>query len=208
MDPWLLKKYILLVHGESKGAMDYLDGTTQRSISLPKGFHGVIHKPLVFQDADQALEYVCKIYNNHVTQLKLLANSEIEFVHNITYPYVGIYVPTDQDGVLKGYYGTTISHPEVLYDYYYEQFRVITEEHRVPIWIGHSTYPMSLVFIDEDLFNGLAVTKKLCPSYLPCMRRIQQGLHSSEIRPLSAFHGERTGYSLNRLHHYLSLIHI
>jgi AMP nucleosidase len=189
--------------------MSYLDLKTNQSIVvsvLPKGFHGIINRPAVFYDPDLALDHVCNIYKSHVARLKMIACSDTDFAHDITYPYVGIHVTSDKDGLLSGYYGTTISHPDVLYDYYKEQFRIILEEHKVPIWIGYSTYPMSLTFIDEELFNRMATSKKLCPSHLPCMKRIRKGLYgldeNSEIRPLSVFHGERTGYSLNRLHHY------
>ena len=174
------------------------------NVVLPKGFHGVMHRPALFYDPNAALDHVCKIYQDHINQLKVIASSELDFApQNLTYPYVGIHVTTDRDGLLSGYYGTTISHPDVLYHYYKEQFRIIIHEHRVPIWIGYSNYPISLTFIDEDLFNKLTRSKKLCSSHLPCMKRIQNGLQdNNQIRPLSVFHGERTGYSLNRLHHY------
>lgn len=173
---------------------------------LPSEFRGVIRDPVVFTDANAALDYVCNMFADHVAKLKAIATSKPDFSHDITYPYVGIYVDKDHDGLVSGAYGTTISHPDVLYDYYKEQFRVILEEHHVPIWIGSSSYPMSLTFIDEELFNNISMTKKLCPSHMPCMKRIQRGLNGlhekNKIRPLSVFHGERTGYSLNRLHHY------
>lgn len=174
--------------------------------SLPNAFKGVISNPVAFTNPNEALDYVCKLYSENVDKLRTIAISETDFTNTVSYPYVGIYAKKEKDGLLDGAYGTTISHPEILYDYYKEQFRIIIEEHKIPIWIGLSNYPMSLTFIDEDLFNSLAMKKQICPSDMPCMLRIQRGLKglhkTNQIKPLSAFHGERTGYSLNRLHHY------
>ena len=166
---------------------------------LPKPFQGIISNPVMFTDSNLALDYICSMYASNVEKLQ-----KTDCL--VTYPYIGIYLEKDKGGLINGAYGTTISHPDILFDYYKEQFRFLIDEHSIPIWIGLSDYPMSLIFVDEDLFNTMAMQRTILPSSMPCMQRIQRGLNglheSKKIRPLSVFHGERTGYSLNRLHHY------
>ena len=173
---------------------------------FPQEFNGVMNDPECFMDPLEAFEKICELYESNANRLRELAISGKDLAHSITYPYVGIKVEQDLDGLLSGAYGTTISHPTVLKEYYLDQFSIITKESKLPIWIGTSNYPMSLSFIDEDLFNEILVSREICLSAFPCMRRIQNGLNGlhklNGVKQLSMFHGERVGYSLNRLHHY------
>lgn len=174
--------------------------------SFPSEFSGIMNDPECFKDPIAAFNRVCQLYHSSANKLRELAISGRDLSPTVTYPYVGIKVDRDLDGLLAGAYGTTISHPDILRDYYLEQFRIITNESRLSIWVGTSNYPMSLSFIDEDLFNEISVKREICFSAFPCMKRIQNGLNGlhkvNGVKQLSMFHAERIGYSLNRLHHY------
>ena len=174
--------------------------------SFPHEFEGIMNNPEYFDDPVAAFDKICHLYESSANKLRRLALSGMDLTDSITYPYVGIKVEKDLEGFLAGTYGTTISHPNILQEYYLDQFRIIADETKLPIWVGSSNYPMSLSFIDEDLFNEISVKRKISFSAFPCMKRIQSGLNglhkTNGVKQLSMFHAERIGYSLNRLHHY------
>ena len=115
------RKFVEEIDGfdaKKRNFIEQLGGVDPKALrdlySLPNAFKGIIRNPTAFTDPNEALEYVCKLYAENVSKLRHIAVSEEDFSHNITYPYVGIYVKKGKDSLLDGAYGTTISHPDIL----------------------------------------------------------------------------------------------
>ena len=141
---------------------------------------------------------------------------------NATYPFLGLRVDVGQlnidarlaFGALTdpGMFGATITRPALFRDYLVDNVGRLMEHHRVPMIVGRSNRPVPLPFVVDR--SGLELagprTAELWTRFvLPDLRytddRIANGIYhppETPIRPLSLFSGERTDYSLQRLHHY------
>lgn len=185
-----------------------------------------IHEAQFFNDADAALEYIHKIYNESVSTIKeafiQAVNGNTDTI-NITagcYPYIGFRVdnkdlchdPSFSYGAVTepGLYGGTLTHPEQFHDYYREQIQLILERHKVPVIVGRSLWAIPLPFAVEhsplDLETGQLWQVKNA-FVLPDLSRIDDNgpnctAPSTYIRPISLFSGERVDFSLHRLKHY------
>ncbi len=178
-------------------------------------FNSVMKNAQAHNDPVRALERVCELYQQSVNALETYAKDFLHFrssceVTDVTYPYVGIKVnqKASKEGLSPGAYGITLTHPHILYEYYLRKLSDLILNNSEFIWVGESYYSMSLPFVNEALFNMLPLEEKRSPEYfhMPCISRIQDKiakLHKNcKIQALDMFHGERIGYSLNRLHHY------
>ncbi|MDP3371932.1 MAG: AMP nucleosidase [Candidatus Paracaedibacteraceae bacterium] len=185
-----------------------------------------IHEARLFNDADAALLYIQKIYNDSLVTIKDAFSQAVDGhadTINITsgcYPYVGFRVenkdlchdPSFSYGAVTepGHYGGTLTHPDHFHAYYREQIQLILERHKVPVVVGRSLWPIPLPFAVEHSPSDLE-TGQLCQVknvfVLPDLSRIDDNgpnctAPSTYIRPISLFTGERVDFSLHRLKHY------
>jgi AMP nucleosidase len=185
-----------------------------------------MYEALSFDDADAAVEYIKKIYNDSVNTIQdaftraIEGRSEGVNVATGCYPYIGFRVdnkdlckdPTLSYGVVteSGLYGGTLTRLDRFEDYYRTQIQLILERHKVPVVVGRSSWAIPLPFAVEhspsDLANDQA--RHVKNSFvLPNLSRIDDNgpnctAASTYIRPISLFSGERIDFSLHRLQHY------
>ena len=180
-----------------------------------------------FDDANQAVDYVHQLYNQSVDQIR---GAFEHFVKHGTapnnyeksngYPFIGLNIthddlfvdPSFAYGVISepGYYGSTVTEPELFDEYYREQIGLLIERHKVQVVVGESDWPIPLPFAVEHTdiqFDTEELARLQSKFVLPDLRRINDDyanakLVSSIYRPLSLFSGERVDFSLQRLHHY------
>lgn len=185
-----------------------------------------IYEAQSFTDANEAVAYIQKIYNDSTATIQEAFSKAIDGCSdevNITagcYPYIGFRVenkdlynyPSVSYGVVTepGLYGGTLTHPELFHDYYRQQIQLIIERHKVPVVIGRSSWAIPLPFAVEHSPSDLATDQlwQVKNAFvLPNLSRIDDHVPnctapSNYIRPISLFTGERVDFSLHRLHHY------
>lgn len=178
------------------------------------------------------------IYENNTKKIQdifaLSAESQseenvVEKVKAATYPFIGMHVTRDHlngDGghfsygfiTEEGFYGATLTQPDIFEDYYREQIQSLMERHKTVVYVGESDQPIPLPF-------ALALDQALTPDsqtladpehlwfvqqnfILPNLSSIDDDISNSvsergtDVRPLSLFSAERVDLSLHRLHHY------
>lgn len=145
---------------------------------------------------------------------------------NANYPFIGIKVePKDLNmdtrhayGVViePGVYFSTVTRPDLFRKYYEEQINLLLKRHNVPIYVGTSAWPIPLPFAldshstfqDPTAFEMSQLWQMQSGFVLPNLSRIDDDVANcvdtprNGIRPMSIFSGERTDFSLHRLHHY------
>ena len=120
-----------------------------------------------------------------------------------------------------GEYSTTITRPDLFRNYLVQQLTLLMQNHHVPVQIGVSDTPIPLhfavagnpavsvpqegvlVFSLRDVFD--------VPDLATTNDDIVNGTRTHNpdgSGPLAPFTAQRVDYSLARLSHYLSLIHI
>jgi AMP nucleosidase len=182
-----------------------------------------------FTDPAQAVAYAAEIYERHTAELRAQFMS---FARNETapprqkfcYPYASVTIETLNHidhhlsyGFIPapGKYQTSLTRPQLFQDYYREQFRLLLQNHQVPIEIGVSTTPIPVHFAFPD---GVHVEGNLMPEridrlaqhfYLPNLVDIDDSIANGTVvgmegdtLPLALFTAPRTDYSLHRLRHY------
>ncbi|WP_052046282.1 AMP nucleosidase [Candidatus Paracaedibacter symbiosus] len=157
----------------------------------------------------------------------LYGENEIETPENANYPFIGIKVDRkdlNMDsrhayGVVSepGVYSSTVTRPDIFGKYYEEQISLLLERHKVPIHVGTSPSPIPLPFAldsqstykDPNAFEISQLWQMDSGFVLPNLSRIDDDVancvaapHLGSTRPMSIFSGERTDFSLHRLHHY------
>ena len=184
-----------------------------------------LSKAKLFDNAALAIEYVNDLYQESVKEIKdnfdlLMTNTQTASINHACYPFVGLIIkkkdlcfdPSLSYGVISepGVYGSTLTRPDLFYDYYLEQFSLLLERHKCLLVVGISDAQIPLPYVvdhtptqmdDDQLWivkNGFV---------LPNLSRIHDHVPNgtcppSTIRPLSLFTGERVDYSLHRLQHY------
>src|SRR5207244_5466314 len=112
-----------------------------------------------FTDADAATARITAIYDEGVARIRRAFHRADpgSGAADGRYPFVGISVgvanlETDARlsyGVLldPGFYGTTLTRPDALGDYYREQIRLLLENHRVPVVVGIRDRIIPLPFV-------------------------------------------------------------
>ncbi|NHO31206.1 AMP nucleosidase [Acetobacter fallax] len=177
---------------------------------------------VAFRDATGAVARIEELYDESVRLLReaFLGNGA-DVSERAVYPYLAFFVargaPPETrppfDIVLEpGFYGTTLTHPELFREYWCEQIDILLRHYDQPVYVGRSLRPIPLPYVIEEAVSALTEAD---------LRRIQQrfalpDLHATDDsiancqniptdgqpRPLSLFTAERTDYSLARLHHY------
>ena len=181
-----------------------------------------------FFSASEALSYIQDLYHQSTTNIQQAFESvkENEFGTNMNplgcYPYIGIRIsaedlkidPKQAYGVFdaSGFYGTTVTRPDLFKEYYLEQLTILLERYERPLLIGLSDWPIPLPFVVDYSASSLTPTQiellKLKFEW-PDLTRITDEIVNHTYRPiprgpkpLALFSGERVDFSLHRLHHY------
>ncbi|MDF3883506.1 AMP nucleosidase [Cupriavidus basilensis] len=180
-----------------------------------------------FSDADAALARIREIYDASVGAIRarfdaFAKGQPLPSAAHACYPYLGISVnletmvtdsrPSWGTVAYPGVYGTTVTRPELLADYYRDQIERLIRYHRVPVVVGVSRRPIPLPFVIEASTTDISYTqaRELEASFvLPELSRIDDAIANGtyepvagEAWPLSMFPGERVDLALQRLYHY------
>jgi AMP nucleosidase len=183
-----------------------------------------------FMDARAATERLVEIYARNTAFIRdkfaLYAKGDFTAKQRVRayYPAIRIRVDTYQEVdsrlsyghvVEPGAYMTTITQPELYFDYLLEQIGLLIKNHGVPVEIGESDLPIPLhfSFTDGQYVEGV-YSDRLgdalrdhfdVPDLAVTDDAIVNGTwrgRSEEPRPLAPFTAPRVDYSLHRLQHY------
>ncbi|AMO37987.1 AMP nucleosidase [Thauera humireducens] len=185
--------------------------------------------PAHFDDAAAALERVREIHATSVDHLRdalqrYVAGGDIGRHVRACYPLVRVRTDTvaRADSRLSygfvagpGVFETTLTRPDLFADYYREQFRLLLQNHGVPLEVGTSTQPIPVHFAlaeDDHLEGQLGPDRRLLLRDrfdLPDLGAMDDGIANGtfepgpgEPHPLALFTAPRVDYSLHRLRHY------
>ena len=191
-----------------------------------------ITKAKQFTDAALAVDYIDFLYKESCERIKsafqglLNGKSDEAAMEQATYPFVGIKV-TNQDlhvdarlsfGVVSdpGYYGSTVTRPDIFKNYYKEQLHLLITRHKVPVVVGSSNASIPLSFVIDHVPIDLEPhqIKQLQEGFvLPNLSRIDDRTPNGEnplldmaLRPMALFSAERVDFSLHRLQHYTATL--
>lgn len=189
--------------------------------------------PTFHTDAESALQQVRAIYSQQINHLreamqKFVAGDAMPGRVRACYPFVRIQTDSvvpqaalENSGLSYGFvasagrYEATLTRPDLYASYYLEQFRLLLENHGVPLEVGTSNEPMPLhfSFAEHDHIEGnlpparRAMMRDLFD--LPDLGTMDDGIANGTQRfdagqphPLSLFTASRVDYSLHRLRHY------
>jgi len=170
---------------------------------------------------------LAELYSRAVTELseafELYSNTgETPIGAPPRYPYLLLKIglrkpdgPSDSGFVSvrgPGFYGTTITSPEIFESYLTDQLSRIEHAYEVEFFVGPSDVDIPLAFaIDPSTFTLTAERSRMMGKHftLPDLKHIHDDLADGVIEPsgneplpLSMFGGPRTDYSLQRLKHY------
>lgn len=183
-----------------------------------------------YRDARKATERLVEIYERNTSWLRqafqAYATGEYKEKqrYRACYPAIRIKVDTWQEVdtrlsyghvVEPGTYMTTITQPELYFDYLLEQIGLLIGHHGVPVEIGESDMPIPLHFAfgEGDYVEG-SYTDNLgdtlrdwfdVPNLAVTDDAIVNGTWvgaPNEPQPLAPFTAPRVDYSLHRLQHY------
>lgn len=184
-----------------------------------------------FTDPAAALAYASEIYAVHTAQLRdafkrFSAGAMPEGRTRACYPFVRITTTrsTQVDARMSfgfvsgpGVHETTLTRPELYAQYLTHQFKLLRNNHGVPLEIGVSEQPIPVHFAFPE---GIHVEGDLDPDHLRHLPdlfdlpdlaamddRIVNGTYESApgmppVHPLALFSASRIDYSLHRLRHY------
>lgn len=204
-------------------------------MALSQGF-GDVQDLTYHTTARSALDQLCVLYEKSISAihsnfsayldaLSLGQEESFALSQKACYPFLGVKV--DPKNLLRekefarsygtifspGIYGTTITQPELLRAYYYEQLELLIKNHDVPVAVGISSTPIPLPFaLNPQEFVSHSASSWLFrhvfefPDLTSIDDSIANGAYifssSNNIRPLSLFTAPRVDYSLHRLKHY------
>ncbi|MCA1324074.1 AMP nucleosidase [Herbaspirillum sp. alder98] len=186
-----------------------------------------------FTDPEAALARVIDIYDHNTAILRdgfrRFSDGEVLSQRiRAHYPFVRIttekatHADTRQSfGFVAGpgSYETTLTRPALYRQYLLAQFKLVLENHQVPLEIGESSMPIPVHFAFPE---GIHVEGSLDPDHLRSLPdvfdlpdlatmddRIANGTYEADngawrdgLHPLALFTGPRIDYSLHRLRHY------
>ena len=189
------------------------------------------HDLVECHSGEEALEHIKRIYNENCDQIKELFNEEVSknpekyaglIAKGLNYPYVGIKVdhkdmvmdPPLPYGVAldPGVYGTTVTRPDIFGYYYREQIDLLIKNHKVPVVVGLSDWPIPFPFV--PCLSSINLNKehllRLGTDFVfPNLTRVNDDIANNRPRkdhakplPLAFFTAERVDYSISRLYHY------
>jgi AMP nucleosidase len=189
--------------------------------------------PTRHTDADSALAQVQTLYQTSMDHLRsamkqFVAGDDFPQRVRAYYPFVRIH--TQHGALLKGSnnthlsygfvtepgrYETTLTRPDLFADYYREQFRLLLQNHGVPLEVGvsHQPIPVHFSFAENDHIEGEMGADRRQQMRevfdLPDLTTMDDGIAngtfeatSGEPQPLALFTAARMDYSLQRLRHY------
>ena len=170
-----------------------------------------------------------RIYTEGITHLRdsmhaYLAGADLSSPVRAFYPFVRIGTRTVSraDSRLSfgfvegpGTYETTLTRPDLYGNYYLEQFRLLLQNHGVPLEVGTSTQPIPVhfSFAEQEHVEGSLDRERrerLRDLFdLPDLAAMDDGIANGTYegapgthRPLALFTAPRVDYSLQRLRHY------
>ena len=185
--------------------------------------------PARFASAEDALALAQAIYRGSVEHLRgalqrFVAGEDDGRHVRACYPFVRVRTDTvaRADSRLSygfvagpGHYETTLTRPDLFGPYYLEQFRLLLQNHGVPIEVGTSPQPIPVHFSlaeNDHLEGSLSPERRLrmrdlfdLPDLAAMDDGIANGTHDpqpGEPHPLALFTAPRVDYSLHRLRHY------
>ena len=189
--------------------------------------------PERFTDAASALAQVMRIYDGSITHLRLAMQrfvaGEDGMAHvRACYPLVRIHTDTVSRSITPesarlsygfvagpGRFETTLTRPDLYYDYYLEQFSLLLQNHEVELEVGTSSQPIPVhfSFAENDHVEGNMPAQRRTlmrdvfdlPDLAAMDDGIANGTHQprpGESQPLALFTAPRVDYSLHRLRHY------
>lgn len=154
-------------------------------------------------------------------------DSKAQVPKNANYPFIGIKVDRKDlnldsrlaygVAIEPGIYSSTVTRPDIFGKYYEEQISLLLERHKVPVYVGASSSPIPLPFAldnqstykNPNAFEMSQFWQMDSGFVLPNLSRIDDNiancvdsLRPGITKPISIFSGERTDFSLHRLHHY------
>ena len=177
-----------------------------------------------FTDATAAVRRIGEIYDASAALLRraFRARGGAGDASGAVYPYLAIEVdtavlPADTRmpyGILlePGFYGTTLTRPELFADYLREQVALLLRHYGRPVLVGRSRSRIPLPYVIEDSVTDITEDdlRRLAERFaLPDLASTDDRIANCQLRPnpdlprpLSLFTAERVDYSLARLHHY------
>ncbi len=191
--------------------------------------------PTLFTDPAAALEQVRRIYGQQIDHLR---EAMQRFVAGDTppghvracYPFVRLHTETMSRAAVEsaelerlsygfvagaGRFETTLTRPDLYGNYYIEQFRLLLQNHKVPLEVGTSTQPIPVhfSFAEHDHVEGSMSNERRSLMRdvfdLPDLAAMDDGIANGtyapgpgDPQPLSLFTAPRVDYSLHRLRHY------
>jgi AMP nucleosidase len=189
--------------------------------------------PMRFTDPAAALAQARLIYDNSIAHLRqamqrYVAGQNLPGHARACYPFVRVQTHTAarQASAVSshlsygfvagtGRFETTLTRPDLYAKYYFEQFRLLLDNHDVELEVGTSNQPIPVHFSfgDNDHVEGnLSAERRQrmrdvfdLPDLAAMDDGIANGTHEprdGEAQPLSLFTAPRVDYSLQRLRHY------
>jgi len=189
--------------------------------------------PTLHTEAESALDQVRGIYAQQINHLReamqrFVAGEAMPGRVRACYPYVRIRTESvmpqaalENSGLSYGFvasagtYETTLTRPDLYASYYLEQFRLLLENHGVPLEVGISNEPMPIhfSFAEHDHIEGnLSPARRMMMRDLfdlPDLGRMDDGIANGTLHfdpeqplPLALFTAARVDYSLHRMRHY------
>ena len=193
--------------------------------------------PTFHRDPETALEQVRAIYSQQINHLReamqrFVAGEQMPGRVRACYPYVRIHTDSvlpqaalENSGLSYGFvasagrYETTLTRPDLYANYYLQQFRLLLQNHGVPLEVGtsHEPIPIHFSFAEHDHIEGnmppgrRAMMRDLFD--LPDLGMMDDGIangiprfDSGQPLPLSLFTASRVDYSLHRMRHYTGTV--
>ena len=189
--------------------------------------------PSRFTDPAAALAKAREIYDTSIAHLReamqrFVAGDALPGHVRACYPFVRVQTDTvarlgDVESARlsfgfvagPGRFETTLTRPDLYAEYYFEQFRLLLENHQVELEVGTSSQPIPVhfSFAENDHIEGAMSSERrqLMRDVfdLPDLAAMDDGIangtfepRAGEAQPLSLFTAPRVDYSLHRLRHY------
>ena len=181
-----------------------------------------------FLSAAEAFAYIQDLYQQSTATIQQSFNAiktnnmPIHPISEGCYPYIGIRIlpedlkidPKQAYGVFdsSGFYGTTVTRPDLFKEYYLEQLTILLERYAKPLLVGRSDWPIPLPFVSDYSASSLTPAQIELLKFKfqwPDLTRITDEIVNHTYRPtprgpkpLALFSGERVDFSIHRLHHY------
>ncbi len=176
-----------------------------------------------FVDAAAAVARIGRIYGESAAILRqAFTRAGDGDASGAVYPYLAIEVDSASllahsalpYGVLlePGFYGTTLTRPDLFAPYLAEQIGLLLQHYRRPVLVGRSHRRIPLPYVIEDSVTDITEDdlRRLAARFaLPDLQSTDDRIANCQMRPspeqprpLALFTAERVDYSLARLHHY------